>query len=83
MRVLVVDDDVRTAAFIRKGLTQAGFVVEHEADGQDALHRALAEPYDAAVIDSMLPSQGSLFRNMQFSVVLLHSLSSVGAFFFF
>ena len=40
MRVLIVDDDVRTASFILKGLRQAGFVVDHEGDGQDALHRA-------------------------------------------
>ena len=84
MRVLVVDDDVRTAAFIRKGLTQAGFVVEHEGDGQDALHRALAEPYDAAVIDIMLPSLDGLSlvrelrqRKVQLPVLLLSAKGSV------
>ena len=73
MRVLVVDDDVRTAAFIRKGLTQAGFVVEHEDDGQDALHRAIAKQYDAAVIDIMLPSLDglSLVRELRQRKVLL------------
>lgn len=60
MRVLLVDDDMRTASFILKGLRQAGFVVDHEDDGQDALHRALTEPYDAAVIDIMLPSLDGL-----------------------
>jgi two-component system OmpR family response regulator len=60
MKVLVVDDDIRTATFIRNGLTQAGFVVDHEGDGSDGLHRAVAEHYDAAVIDIMLPSLDGL-----------------------
>ena len=84
MRVLVVDDDVRTAAFIRKGLTQAGFVVEHESDGQDGLHRALAEPYDAAVVDIMLPSLDGLSivrelrqRHVRLPVLLLSAKRSV------
>lgn len=84
MRVLVVDDDVRTASFIRKGLTQAGFVVEHEADGNNALHRALAEHYDAAVIDVMLPSLDGLSlvrelrqRKIYLPVLLLSAKGSV------
>jgi two-component system OmpR family response regulator len=55
MRILVVEDDAKIAAFVVKGLEQAGFVVDHAADGQDGLHLALHEAYDAAVIDLMLP----------------------------
>jgi two-component system, OmpR family, response regulator len=55
MRVLVVEDDAKIAAFVVKGLEQAGFVVDHAADGQDGLHLALHEAYDAAIIDLMLP----------------------------
>jgi len=84
MKVLVVDDDARTAAFIRKGLTQAGFVVEHESDGQHALHRAVAEPYDVAVVDIMLPSLDGLSlvrelrqRNVRLPVLLLSAKGSV------
>lgn len=84
MRVFVVDDDVRTAAFIRKGLTQAGFVVEYEGDGQNALHRAVVEQYDAAVIDIMLPSLDGLSlvrelrqRNVLLPVLLLSAKGSV------
>jgi two-component system OmpR family response regulator len=55
MRVLVVEDDAKIAAFIIKGLEQAGFAVDHAADGQDGLHLALSEAYDAAIIDLMLP----------------------------
>jgi len=41
MRVLLVEDDARTASFIEKGLVQAGFIVEAVSDGKDGLHMAL------------------------------------------
>ena len=55
MRVLLVEDDHKIAAFILKGLKAEGFAVDHAADGQDGLHLALTEPYDAAIVDIMLP----------------------------
>jgi DNA-binding response OmpR family regulator len=55
MRLLVVEDDRAIADFIAKGLREAGFVVDHAADGEDGLHMALALRYDAAVLDLMLP----------------------------
>jgi two-component system OmpR family response regulator len=55
MRILLVEDDERTAAFIMKGLKQAGFVVEHAQDGETGLYLAMIEQYDAAVVDIMLP----------------------------
>ncbi len=55
MRILLVEDDIRTAAFIIKGLKQAGYVVEHATDGEDGLALGLSESYDAGVIDVMLP----------------------------
>src|SRR5262245_13144896 len=55
LRILVVEDDKKTAFFITKGLQQAGFAVDNAANGEDGLHLALTEPYDAAVIDVMLP----------------------------
>src|SRR3989344_2651138 len=60
MRILLVEDDKKTAAFIAKGLQRAGFAVDHAANGEDGLHLALTEPYDAAVIDIMLPTQDGL-----------------------
>jgi two-component system OmpR family response regulator len=60
MRVLVVEDDPKIAAFIIKGLEQAGFAVDHAADGEDGLHLALNEAYDAAIIDLMLPKLDGL-----------------------
>lgn len=55
MRLLLVEDDKKTAAFILKGFQRAGFAVDHAANGEDGLHLALTEPYEAAVIDLMLP----------------------------
>ena len=55
MRILVIEDDEKIASFIVLGLRQAGFAVDHAQDGDDGLHLALTEPYDAAVIDIMLP----------------------------
>ncbi len=60
MRILIVEDDKSTASFIMKGLKQSGFVVEDAPDGEDGLHRALTESYDAAVVDIMLPKLDGL-----------------------
>ena len=60
MRVLLVEDDQKIASFIVKGLKAEGFAVDHAADGEDGLHLALTEPYDAAIIDIMLPSVDGL-----------------------
>ena len=60
MRVLLVEDDTKIALFIKKGLKEAGFAVDHAADGADGLHLALTEPYDLAVIDIMLPKMDGL-----------------------
>lgn len=55
MRVLLIEDDLKIASFILKGLKEAGFAADHASDGEDGLHLALTEPYDAAIIDIMLP----------------------------
>lgn len=60
MRILLVEDDIKIAAFILKGLKAEGFAVDHAADGQDGLHLGLTEPYDAAIIDIMLPKLDGL-----------------------
>ena len=60
MRILLVEDDAKIAAFIQKGLKAAGFAVDHTADGQSGLDLALVEPYDAAVVDRMLPGRDGL-----------------------
>jgi two-component system OmpR family response regulator len=60
MRILLVEDDQKIALFIIKGLKAEGFAVDHAANGEDGLHLALTEPYDAAVIDIMLPKLDGL-----------------------
>ncbi len=60
MRILIVEDDKKIASFIEKGLKAAGFAVDHAADGEEGLDLALAEPYDAAIIDLMLPRRDGL-----------------------
>jgi two-component system OmpR family response regulator len=60
MRVLVTEDDRKIASFIIKGLKQNGFAVDHAANGEDGLNLALSTPYDAAIIDIMLPKLDGL-----------------------
>ncbi len=55
MRLLLIEDDHKIAQFVVNGLREAGFAVDHAADGEDGLHLALTEPYDVAVVDIMLP----------------------------
>lgn len=60
MRVLVVEDDPKIGSFVTNGLRQAGFAVDRASDGEQALALALATPYDAAVVDIMLPKLDGL-----------------------
>jgi two-component system OmpR family response regulator len=55
LRILIIEDDKKIASFLIRGLKQAGFAVDHAANGVAGLDLALAEPYDVAVIDIMLP----------------------------
>jgi heavy metal response regulator len=60
VRILFVEDDEKIAFFITKGLKQAGFAVDYAGNGEDGLHLALTEHYDAAIIDIMLPKLDGL-----------------------
>ena len=60
MRVLIVEDDETIASFVVKGLREAGFAADHARDGQQGLDLAVAQPYDAAVVDLMLPGLDGL-----------------------
>ncbi len=55
MRILVVEDEPKTAAYLRKGLTEQGYVVDAAADGLDGLHLATTGHYDLILLDVMLP----------------------------
>jgi two-component system OmpR family response regulator len=60
MRILLVEDDLKIASFVVKGLKEAGFAVDHAQDGEEGLYMALTEPYDVAIIDLMLPKLDGL-----------------------
>jgi DNA-binding response OmpR family regulator len=60
MRVLVVEDDRKVAAFIRTGLEQEGYAVDLLSDGRDAGEQARTVDYDAVVLDLMLPGRSGL-----------------------
>ncbi len=60
MKVLLIEDDQRTASFIIKGLKQEGFVVDHASDGEEGLFMAQSGTYDAAIVDIMLPKMDGL-----------------------
>jgi two-component system OmpR family response regulator len=55
MRVLIVEDDQTIAEFVSRGLREAGFVVDHAADGALGLELARSGSYDVAIVDLMLP----------------------------
>jgi two-component system, OmpR family, response regulator len=60
MRVLLVEDQERTASFIRKALLAEGFAVDRAEDGETALTLASTTPFDAIVLDIMLPGRDGL-----------------------
>ena len=55
MKVLVIEDDAETAAYIVRGLNEHGHVADHAADGQDGLLMAVGGGHDVLVVDRMLP----------------------------
>ena len=55
MNIIIIEDDKKTAAFIMKGLEQAGFNTVHAANGKDGLFKMKTGEFDVAVIDIMLP----------------------------
>ena len=84
MRLLLVEDDKKLAGFVIKGLRQAGFAVDHSANGRDGLHLALTEAYDAAIMDIMVPGIDGLTiiekmrgQGIQTPVIILSAKRSV------
>ncbi|HEX5452233.1 MAG TPA: response regulator transcription factor [Stellaceae bacterium] len=60
MKLLVVEDDRETAAYLVKGLAESGYTVDHADDGRDGLFLATSGNYDAMVLDRMLPGLDGL-----------------------
>jgi two-component system OmpR family response regulator len=57
MRILVIEDDAEAAAYLAKGLREAGHAVDVAGNGTDGLFLAAAEPYDVLVVDRLLPGR--------------------------
>ncbi|HEX7071904.1 MAG TPA: response regulator transcription factor [Rhodothermales bacterium] len=84
MRILIVEDDERIAAFVRKGLQEAGYAVDHARDGEEGYQMAVTVPYDAGIIDLMLPRRDGLSlieavrrRGVQTPLLILSARRSV------
>ena len=84
MRLLLIEDDLKIASFVSKGLKEAGFVIEHASDGKAGLQMALTSSYDAAVIDIMLPGLDGLAiidelrqRRIKLPVIILSAKRSI------
>jgi len=84
MRILIVEDDPHIADFVQQGLEEAGYAVDHTADGEEGFRYALNQPYDAAVVDLMLPRrdgldliQGLRQRGVSTPVLILSAKRSV------
>jgi len=67
MRALVVEDERKLAAFVKKGLKENAFSVDVAYNGEDGLHLARTEPYDIIILDLMLPRMDGLevLRNLR------------------
>lgn len=57
MRILIIEDDERAVTYLRKGLSEAGFVVETALHGEDGLELATTRSYDLIILDVMLPKR--------------------------
>jgi two-component system, OmpR family, response regulator len=60
MRILIAEDEKKVAHFIRKALKESGYAVDEVHDGSEALERALITPYDAIILDVMMPGRDGL-----------------------
>ncbi len=67
MKILIVEDEPKTAEYLRQGLSEQGYTVDLAMDGIDGLHLAVHQDYDAMVLDAMLPGRDgfSVLRNLR------------------
>lgn len=84
MRVLIVEDDSEAAAYLVRGLAEAGHTSDHAGDGETGLQMALSAPYDVMIVDRMLPKldglsmiQGLRQKNCTVPILVLSALSQV------
>src|SRR5690348_13077684 len=84
MKILVIEDDKESAAYLVKGLGESGYVVDHAADGREGLFMATSGSYDGLIVDRMLPGMDGLSvidalraAEVQTPVLILSALGAV------
>ncbi|HMF59111.1 MAG TPA: response regulator transcription factor [Vicinamibacterales bacterium] len=84
MRAGIIEDDVTIAEFVARGLREAGFAVDHAADGESGLELTTSTAYDVAIVDLMLPKLDGLSviaamrrRNLRTPVLILSARHTV------
>ncbi|MFI4956972.1 MAG: heavy metal response regulator transcription factor [Gammaproteobacteria bacterium] len=60
MRILIVEDEPKSAAYLKKGLTENGFIADTASDGQEGLYLGSTQSYDLIILDIMLPKLDGL-----------------------
>lgn len=60
MRILLAEDDTETATYVQRGLSELGHVVTLVGNGEDALHLAVTETFEALILDRMMPGMEGL-----------------------
>ncbi len=84
MRILIVEDELRLASVIKKGLIEEGFAVDTASDGEEGLYLAETESYDLIILDIMLPKVDGLTicrklrsNNIKTPVLMLTAKSTI------
>lgn len=84
MAILLIEDDLQAAQLMRQSLAQQGYVVEHVADGESGLKRALEQSWDLIIADRMLPKMEGLAivkevraKGSQVPILILSALAEV------
>jgi two-component system, OmpR family, copper resistance phosphate regulon response regulator CusR len=83
MRVLIVDDEAKTADYLHRGLTEQGYVVDVAGTGVEGEHLALTQDYDVIVLDVMLPGKDgfevlkAVREKKQTAVIMLTARDSI------
>ena len=84
-KILLVEDDTETAAYLVRGLGEEGHIVEHASNGQDGLFLATDGSFDLIILDRMLPALDGLAvlralraADISTPVLVLSALASVG-----
>lgn len=85
MKLLILEDEADTAAYLERGLSEAGHVVDLCRDGRDAFHQALEGGYDVMIVDRMVPGMDGLktvkalrAAGVRSAVIFLTAMGGVG-----